>query len=276
MSNRQNITQLLAALLICAVPASAGNPQDIGADISEWRESLEIDPRVIEGIMRFDDDGESPRESYARALAGSLRGVAFAAVDRYLQDVANGDYDTSYDVDFPDGGFVSGAEEPNGAEKQFEKGFVRTEFRAFIECDGVSPEQAMRLYTSEDFRLKTSSRAKRVWKEEGLACVETNGSTFVSAMLTCNRTTEIIEADFASQHAQVVSNGGGEDYQIVYFKESIKTFVQVPGGLMLHYINYSRSKKVPAFAKPFAGGGIKDAQEGTVEALQHALAKGGS
>ena len=74
-----------------------------------------------------------------------------------------------------------------------------------------------------------------------------------------------------AQHSQVVSNGGDEDYQRVYFKESLKSFVAVSGGLALYYINYTRSTDIGRFGKYIARGKIEGAQEDAIEELMRRL-----
>ena len=125
-----------------------------------------------------------------------------------------------------------------------------------------------------DFRMEMSSRTKRIWDEGGTSCVETQKKTFVPAMMSCNRITEIDGDSFSAQHSQVVSNPGGDGYQVVYFKESIKAFVSVPGGLLLYYINYSRSKRVTGIAHGLVRGKLKGTEEDAIALLAEKLAGG--
>ena len=60
-----------------------------------------------------------------------------------------------------------------------------------------------------------------------------------------------VENGVTAEHSQVVSNPGGEDFQTVYFKESLKVFISVPDGLALYYINYTRSAKLGSLKKKF-------------------------
>jgi hypothetical protein len=120
--------------------------------------------------------------------------------------------------------------------------------------------------------MEVSSRIKRIWMEGEESCIETKGlRPFLSSTLACNRIDELISPGLASQHSQVVSNPGGDDYQDVYFKESLKTFVNVPGGVVFYYINYTRAVKLGGLRKRIGRGKVKGSQEKAVRELQSVL-----
>jgi hypothetical protein len=248
---------------------------DRRARVRQWSESLAIDPRVVGEVRKYVRDNREFSEKYAMELAAGVRALIFEAADACLRDVSNGHYEPFVQVDFPDPGFAVGRDEDQVDKlgRRFEKGFVRSEFLAFIKADGVTPTAAMSVYTSKDFRLKTSSRTRRIWDEEDVRCVEARKKTFVPPMMSCNRVEELHGEGFALQHSQVVSNPGGTGFQTIYYKESLKTFIEVPGGILVHYINYSRSKKVNSFTKGIARKKLVTAQQEAVKVFEETLAE---
>jgi hypothetical protein len=247
---------------------------DVAATFSQWKDDVQVDPRVAAEMKRFVRDGETLGGDYVQSAVLALRGLVFDAATTRLAEIGRGNREDFIEVEFPDAGFVLGknAGKLSAAEEDFEDGFVRTEFRAFVSCEGVTPKEALRLYTSADFRMQMSSRTRRIWDDGDDNCVETRKKTFVPAMMSCNRITEIHRDGFSAQHSQVVSNPGGDGYQVVYFKESIKTFVSVPGGLVLHYINYSRSKRVTGIAHGLVRSKLKGTEEDAIALLAEKLA----
>ena len=85
--------------------------------------------------------------------------------------------------------------------------------------------------------------------------------------LACNRIDRMSVEGLASEHSQVVKNQGVDPFQDVFFKESLKTFVRIPGGIAYHYINYSRSVKLGRLKRAIGGGRIKASQEDNARAL---------
>jgi hypothetical protein len=73
----------------------------------------------------------------------------------------------------------------------------------------------------------------------------------------------------------VVFNEGRSPYQEVYFKESLKTFVKVPGGLALHYINFTRAQSLGRIERWVGTGQIEDSQKENVKELLRVLSGGG-
>jgi hypothetical protein len=245
------------------------------AQVRQWCETLATDEGVAGEVRKYIRDKREFSDEYALELAAGVRSLIFDAADICLRDVGSGNYESFVDVEFPDPGFAAGRSEDDVEKlgRRFEKGFVRTEFLAFVEADGVTSKDAMRVYTSKDFRLKTSSRTRRIWDEDGVRCVEARKKAFVPPMMSCNRIEELHGDGFSAQHSQVVSNPGGSGFQTIYYKESLKTFIEVPGGIVVHYINYSRSKKVNSFTKGIARKKLVTAQEEAVEVFQEALAE---
>ena len=245
---------------------------DPGATVRRWGADLPVEPGIQAEIRRFTNDGETLGQTYAAALAQGIKKQVFEAAAKNLAQIDAGKMEPFFDVTFPDPGFATGQSEKelSDAQKKFESGFVRTEFRTFVACDDT-PRDALRIYTSEAFRLKTSSRTKRIWIDGGNSCVETEGKMFVPAMMSCNHIDELHEPGMSLQHSQVVSNPGGRDYQVVYFKESLKTITKVDGGLIVHYINFSRSMKINSIAKKFVKGALQDSQLEAIAELHKEL-----
>ena len=121
--------------------------------------------------------------------------------------------------------------------------------------------------------MRVSSPIENIWMEGDENCVETKGVTLIlSPMKNCSRIDELHRPGLAAQHSQTVANPGDDDYQPVYFKESIKTFVAVPGGLVLHYINYSRTTGLGGLKKRIARGKLKDSQAEAIREMEAILA----
>ena len=72
----------------------------------------------------------------------------------------------------------------------------------------------------------------------------------------------------AAEHSQVVSNRGDDDFQTIYFKESVKVFVATDGGLALYYVNYTRGAKLGTLKKKLGRGRIEDSQRDRADALR--------
>ena len=146
---------------------------------------------------------------------------------------------------------------------------MRIEMVACLNGDDIDAEWALRAYTEPDFRMRVSSQIARIWPEDGNSCVETKGVTaLLSPTIACNHITEFLTSDVASQHSQVVSKPIDDDYQTVYFKESVKTFVVMDGVLALHYVNFTRSVKLGRVKRWAGTGKIKESEQRAAAELQ--------
>jgi hypothetical protein len=242
--------------------------------ISDWGGELELDERVIGQIDRYSREEDDLGDTYPKALAAALRRLVLRDAAQALKKVPFVGGDPSVEVTFLESGFAGdNGETPNEKHRrEFEEGFVRIDVLATFAVEGVTPEEALRAYTGKEFRMKTSSRIKRIWSDDDLSCVEVKGvKGLLSPTLACNRIDELIRPELATQHSQAVSNPGDDDYHTVYFKESLKTFVEVPGGLALHYINYTRAVKLGSVRRTFGGGIIEDSEEAKIRELQRRL-----
>ncbi len=262
------LTFMIAALLVVARASDGEIPVSL---LTAWGDTLSIDSRVLAEITRYADEKGDFSDGYAERLAQGVRRLIFDAVDARLRAALDGECEPVVDVFFPKPGFaVEESEAPTlKSETKFEKSFVRTEMVACFDVDGVSPEEALRIYTSTEFRMRVASRIERIWDEAGENCVKVSGVTAVMGpMNSCSRITELHAPGLASHHSQTVSNDGDEGNQLVFFKESVKTFVATPDGLVLHYINYSRTTGMGALKKKIGRGKIRGSQERAVEELQ--------
>jgi len=269
-------TVVVAVSIVTFIAVAGFSQTAVKERVIQWTDTLELDERVIAEIDRFAaDEDEQFSADYSRNLAVNLRRLVFADVSKRLDAIAAGDIEPFVEVTYPEAGFANqtGTAPAAKVEREFEDSFVRTELVAVFLESGASPETALELYTSPDFRKKATSRIQRIWDENGLNCVETGGVTMLlSPMLNCSRVSELLLPDLAMQHSQVVRNEGGDGYQPVYFKESVKTFVRVPGGIVLHYVNYSRTIGMGGLKKSIGRKKLKGSQEDAIEEFRSTIA----
>ena len=136
----------------------------------------------------------------------------------------------------------------------------------------TDPGAVLGIYVSPEFRMVAESRIVSMWDDAEGACLETKGVlSLVAPTRVCNRIQDFRADGVAAQHSQVVFNQGEEPFEDVYFKESLKTFVRTPGGMALHYINYSRAGNLGRLARMVGPGQIRGSQEGNVKELQRRL-----
>ena len=232
-------------------------------------QGLEIDDRVVEEMLRYEDGDARLDLEYARRLATAVRGLILSTALQRLEALAAGTCSSFVDVVFEAPGFAPGVSAESDVAREFEAGFVRIEVVACVPDGDADPEAALREYTDPAFRRAVSSRVKRIWNDGGESCVETTGfAAFLKSTLSCNRIEELLMPTVAAQHAQVVRNPAADEHQVVFFKESLKTFVRLPSGLALHYINYTRTDKFGGLRKRVGRGKIIGSQERAVEHLR--------
>jgi hypothetical protein len=143
---------------------------------------------------------------------------------------------------------------------------------ACLETDRTDAEEVLQLYVSPEFRMAAESRITDMWTDQEGACMETKGVlSLVEPTRICNRIDDFLGEGVAAEHSQVVFNEGRKPYEDVYFKESLKTFVRIPGGMALHYINYSRAGNLGRLERWAGPGQIRGSQEGTVKEFQRRL-----
>lgn len=277
----RSIVAVLLLGLVAAGPvpgptvfAAAQSPR--GSSVGEWASSLEMDPRVLDELRRFRAHDRALPEGYVRELAEGVRAEIVERADRAVERLETEGCAPSLDVAFD--ALPERVREPGASrsevEEAFEESLVRVEVVACVETAVADPEEALRVYTDPAFRQSVESRIERIWSEEGLSCVATAGVTgLLDPARACNRIERYDDGAVAAEHSQVVRNpaGGAEGYEIVYFKESLKTFVGIPGGVALHYVNFTRAADLGRLFRWIGAGRIRDAEERRVSALERAL-----
>lgn len=259
-------------LLLLPLPP---DPDTRATALHDWLEGLEVDPRVTAEIREYDRKGTRASAGYAEAVARGIRTRVIdevgAAFRREIGE-ARGEVDAST----PGTGIATAADAgfDEKIRETFEESFVRVEVLAFFPADGVSAREALTEYVSPAFRKKASSRIVDIERNEELTCIETRGvgGGLVDPMDSCNRITELHESGLSSQHSQLVSNSGRDGFQRIYFKESVKTFAEVAGGLLFHYVNYSRSTGLNRLERMIARKKIRGSQEKALEEMAAFLA----
>lgn len=265
-----------AACAVALVPGTNLGAQSIaGGSFGRWAASLEIDSRVPDELARFRDGGRRLPGSYVHELPAAARRDLVDRAERAVARLAKSGCEPSLDVSFDE---PPAPERPegrrSGVQEAFEESLLRIEMVACIASGEVDPDEALRIYTDPEFRRSVESRIERIWTEDGLSCVETAGvSGFLDPARACNRIERYRAPSAAAEHSQVVANRipGDASYEIVYFKESLKTFVRIPGGVALHYAHLSRSADLGRLSRWIGAGRVRDAEERKVAALERAL-----
>ena len=265
----------LLCVLILAPAASADGPR---SRVVDWIDTLAIDPGVFDELQSFAaEHGEWPENSADR-LASALRHRVRDDLARAMDRIARGEIEPRVDVNFLSPvDFAHGREETSDDRgRDFEDGVIRTEQVHLYEGVDIAPAEALARFTDPGFRKETSSRIASIEEENGLSCIRTEGMWgLLDPTWTCNRITLLETPEVAAEHSQVVSNPGGGDFQTIYFKESVKVFTATDQGLVLYYINYTRSAKLGYLKKKLGRGKIEDSQRERAGALAEKLHSGG-
>jgi hypothetical protein len=254
--------------------AGTGANYDPVSAIRAWGDSLIMDQRVIAEIKRFEKKEGDFGEPYPLQLASGIRRLVFECTASGVANLLAGRCTTQVEVAFPEPGFAAaeGGSPEKKSEKKFEDAFVWTEALACFTAEGVTPDEALQIFTSEEFRMEESSRIKRIWMQDGEFCMEIDGIKMIlSPTLSCSRIDVFHAPGFAMEHSQVVSNGNDEDYQEVYFKESVKAFIAIPGGIALYYINFTRATDLGWPKKSLSAGKIKESRVKAINELRKRL-----
>lgn len=240
------------------------------ASLEEWARGLSMDPGVSDQMLRFEHDGRRLDPAYADHLASQVRSAVIEAVTSQIARIRSGSCEPFIDVQLPRAGFASpsGEKPQDSAAREFEDSFFRTEMVACIATDRVDVSEVLDLYTSPEFRRETQPRITRIAVEGDRMCVETEGVwALLEPTSVCNRLRRYSAGGVAAEHSQVMWNDGSEKYQDVFFKESLKTFVPIPGGLALHYVNYTRTVSLGRLSRSVAPARVEESQRRNVEAL---------
>jgi hypothetical protein len=248
--------------------------ESVSSQLEGWLLKLESDPRVVREIIDFSHAGASLDEDFGETLAIDIRRLVVRDTSANIRNLMAGERTPFIHVEYPDAGFadLEGQPPEQIGERRFETGFIRTEVIALFDDSETSPESALRQYTAPGFRKTTSSQLKEITEENGLLCVETKGLRFVlEPTLSCNRVQELHRPGISVQHSQVVANPGGDDFQNVYFKESVKVFLSVPEGLALYYLNFTRTTDLGAMSRYVGRGKISQSQQKAIDEMQRFL-----
>lgn len=247
-----------------------------GGDLVRWADSLPMDSRVLRELQRFSAEEEFSQESVS-GFIGEVRSRIISAVGAQTAKLLAGECRPSIEVSIGDSDFSTLGEAASGESwEDFQKSLIRTEMVACLETDRIDPEAVLQTYVSPEFRMRAESRITDMWIDSVGSCMETKGAYgLVDPTRVCNRVHDFSSEDMAAQHSQVVFNEGIEPYQDAYFKESLKTFVRVPGGMALHYINFTRAADLGRIERWIGAGKIKDSQNATLEELQRWLRESG-
>jgi len=245
-------------------------------EIRSWGDSLSLDQRVLTELGRFPAE-EQVEEELLLEFAREIRSRVFQGIESFSGSLASGGCEASIDVRIGDLDFSDLEERvgedafSNEAWEKFLKSLIRTEMIVCLET-AYTPSEILQHYISPEFRMKSQSRIVEMWSDSVGSCMETKGAYgLVDPTRICNRTKEIHSEDLAAQHSQVVFNEGEGPFQAVYFKESLKSFVRFPGGVALHYINYTRAANLGRLERWIGSGKIEDSQKDTVEELHRWL-----
>ena len=261
---------VIVTLLFFTAAMEVSGQEALGTDLGRWLAALSLDARIAGEMGRFTHDDLELSAGYRSARVASMRKLVTVEVDQAVAALLLGPCEPSVEVTYP---WQNDNDQDVEAEKEFSKSFIRTEMFACFETSQADPTAALEIYTSSDFRKEVSSRIEGLWAEGDLSCVESGGiRALLSPTKSCNSITRFFQSGMAAEHSQVVWNEGRDPYQDVYYKESVKTFVQIPGGLALHYLNYSRTTNMGRMQRWMGTGSIEDSQKDSAKLMAQRLA----
>ena len=277
MSSTASARMALLALVVgwSGLPGTAASQTAVAGGLAAWGDSLPLDSRVSRELHRYESEIEfGPDLTMGFVEEVRSRVISSAAVhsERILSDRCAPFVDVTIgDEEFPALEEVAKGSGARGPWKEFQKSLIRTEMVACLTTD-LGPGEVLQLYIGPEFRMGAESRIIDMWEDGEGSCMETKGVRgLVDPTRICNRIHTFSSEDLAAQHSQVVFNEGVEPYQNAYYKESLKTFVRIPGGVALHYINYTRAANLGSIERWIGAGQIEDSQKETVEELQRWL-----
>jgi hypothetical protein len=265
-------------ILVCVVVgATRVSGQETSAGpLSSWGEQLGIDPRVLDQMAGFEDGG-TLSEEHRSAFASRIRSEIFDVADRAVGLLQSHGCEPSVTVDLPAPRGDDAARESSAVADRFEQSLIRVESVTCIATEQGDPAAALTLYTSPEFRRAAESRIEEIRSEAGESCERTGGTfPLLAPTHSCAVVSRIDEGWLSSQHSQVIANPDVGRTQIVYFKESLKTAVRVPGGVAIHHIHYSRSVNLGRLERWVAHGKVKDAEARTLQLLRERILASGA
>lgn len=277
----------LAALVVVAATGAIGGgymppipfhsvQEQTVRTIADWGKSIPLDSQVIQEVMRF-KGGDALSPAYAELFAREVRSRVISTADSKVAGLLSGRCEPYLDVTIGEWEHSDPLYDAAGRDLEkeignFEGSLIRTEMVACIRGTGEEPGAVLDLYTGPEFRMAAEDRIQDMWDDPKGSCIETKGAYgLVDPTRVCNRITELRAERLAAQHSQVVFNEGQKPFQDVYFKESLKTFVKLPDGVALHYVNYTRTSGLNRMERWVGGGKIRASQEAMVQLLRDRL-----
>jgi hypothetical protein len=252
------------------VGAGAQQPPPSGP-LTAWGATLARDERALEELGRFHEGGALGSE-YRIALSELVRSELFAAAERALGSIEAEGCRPSVSVTLPAFGEGTGVLPRSATAERFEQSTIRVESVTCIDVGSTSSGDALDLYVSPEFRQAAESRIEEITSRGGERCERTGGTfPLLSPTHSCASVTRFDDERLSSQHSQVVSNAGKDGEQPVYFKESLKTAVRIPGGVAIHHVHYSRSVNLGRLERWVAQGKVRDAEEKTLRLLRERM-----
>ena len=269
-----SIAGLLAGLGLGLHPTPLGSQDPLSQELAAWGSSLDLDDRIVGEILRF-QGGEGFDSAAAAVFAQEVRAQLVLAAVGQVDGLLSGDCQPFVHVTIGESESLIPEGVPPEAEKNWKRfvdSLIRTEMVACLETDITDPADVLEIYVGPEFRMAAESRIVDMWTGEEGACMETKGVlSLVEPTRICNRIREFRREVVAAEHSQLVFNEGQRPYEDVYFKESLKTFLRTPGGMALHYINYTRAGTLGRVKRWAGPGQIRGSQEGVVKELQRRL-----
>jgi hypothetical protein len=209
--------------------------------LASWGAGLGVDERVLDEMGRFDDGG-TLSDGYRSAFAGQMRSEVFAAAERALGSLASKGCEPMIIVDLPAPRGNVPVDPRSPVAERFEQSVIRVESVTCISTERDDAAGALTVFTSPEFRRAAESRIEEIRVEGGKSCERTGGTFPLLAPTSSCASLARLDADgFSALHSQVIANPDAARTQLVYFKESLKTVVRIPGGVAVHHIHYSRN-----------------------------------
>jgi hypothetical protein len=260
---------LVACML---VGAARVNGQEIRpTPLASWGAGLGIDERVLGEMGRFDDGG-TLSDGYPSAFARQMRSEVFVAAERALGALASHGCEPMITVDLPVPRGNVPADPRSPVAERFEQSLIRVESVTCISTERDDPAAALTLFTSPEFRRAAESRIEEIRVEGGKSCERTGGTFPLLAPTSSCASLARLDADgFSALHSQVIANPDAARTQLVYFKESLKTVVRIPGGIAIHHVHYSRSVNLGRLERWVASGKVRGAEENTLALLKERI-----
>lgn len=268
------ISRFLSLALFVAAPSGAQAPPgvDHASDrLRSWASEVTLDAAVGSELARFGGSPGTLGDTFTRTFAATLHREVLGRVATAVEEIERTGCRPSIAVAVP--APVAGISPVSGPERDFLGSLVRT---VSVACYTSTrpPTATLDLFTSAPFRQEAEPRIVRIWSEDGLQCVATEGVRVLMAPTTaCNQLQRLSSESVAAEHSQVVRNPAVGGQQPIYFKASVKAFVRTGDGLAFVYANVTRGADLSAASRWVARRKVADSQRAQVEALGRHLSE---